>query len=325
MFVALQSGLIRIISDGQLLPTPFLDIRPRVSSGGERGLLGLAFHPNYENNGYFFVNYTAQDGSTRVERYSVSLEDPNDADELSASLVLAVPQPFSNHNGGMLVFAPDGMLLIGMGDGGSGGDPQGHAQNRATLLGSLLRVDVSSAPYTVPPTNPYAAHASYRPETWAFGLRNPWRFSVDRVTGLLYIADVGQSSLEEVNVAPVTTAALNYGWNITEGTNCYNAGSCNRNGLTDPALVYGRQNGCSVIGGYVYRGNDIPEIRGHYFFSDYCQGWLRSFRYERGSVLEQRGWAIENIGSVLSFGEDSSGELYLLSDLGRVYRIVRGS
>jgi glucose/arabinose dehydrogenase len=236
-----------------------------------------------------------------------------------------VSQPFSNHNGGMILFAPDGMLLVGMGDGGSGGDPQGHGQNRATLLGDLLRLDVNSLPYTVPPDNPYAGQQGLRPEIWASGLRNPWRFSVDRETNLLYIADVGQNRLEEVNVALVTTAALNYGWNIMEGTECYSLPLCVKTGLTSPVLVYNRQNGCSVIGGYVYRGNALPEIRGHYFYSDYCNAWLRSFRYHDGAAVERRDWNIPDVGPVLSFGEDSQGELYLLTSSGRIHRIIRGN
>jgi glucose/arabinose dehydrogenase len=324
LFVVQQHGVIRIIENGILLPTPFLDIQSRVLAGGERGLLGLAFHPEYQANGYLYVNYTNTAGHTHVERYSVSPTNPNVADQSSASLLLAIEQPYSNHNGGMILFAPDGMLLIGMGDGGSGGDPHGHGQNRSTLLGSLLRIDVSGSPYSIPPDNPFAGSATFRPEIWASGLRNPWRFSVDRVTGILYIADVGQNRLEEVNAIPVTSAAVNYGWKVMEGNECFQATSCNRNGLTEPVLVYNRQNGCSVIGGYVYRGSAMPEIQGHYFYSDYCASWLRSFRYEAGAALEQQDWDIPDIGSVLSLGEDGSGELYLLTDLGRVYRVIKG-
>jgi glucose/arabinose dehydrogenase len=222
----------------------------------------------------------------------------------------------------MILFAPDGMLLIGMGDGGSGGDPQGHGQNRATLLGDLLRLDVSTLPYSIPPDNPYAGQTGIRAEIWAYGLRNPWRFSVDHSAGLIYIADVGQNRLEEVNVAPVTTAGINYGWNITEGGDCYNNPFCNKSGVTQPVLDYGRDDGCTVIGGYVYRGSAMPEVAGHYFYSDYCEGWLRSFRYQDGAAAERREWDVGNVGTILSFGEDAAGELYVLTQ-NSLYQIVK--
>jgi glucose/arabinose dehydrogenase len=324
MFIVQQNGIIRIFENNQLLPTPFLDIRSRTAAGGERGLLGLAFHPDYASNGFFFVNYTDQQGDTRVERYRVSQNNSNVADAASATLVLMIEQPYSNHNGGMILFAPDGMLLVGMGDGGSGGDPQGHGQNRSSLLGKMLRLNVNSLPYSVPPDNPYAGHPSFRPEIWAYGLRNPWRFSIDRATGTLYIGDVGQNRWEEIDAASALTPGLNYGWNIAEGNACYQV-MCSLAGLAAPVLAYGRGDGCSVIGGYVYRGATIPEIVGHYFYSDYCQAWLRSFRLSDGEATERRDWLLSDLGGVLSMGEDASGELYILTDRGRVYRIVRGT
>lgn len=324
LFVVEQPGRIRIVKSGQLLATPFLDIRSKVSSGGERGLLSVAFHPGYASNGFFYVNYTDLSGNTRVERYQVG-SNPDVADPASAKLILGVTQPYSNHNGGHVLFGPDGMFYIGMGDGGSGGDPQGNGQNRSTLLGKLLRIDVDRGdPYAVPPDNPFVNQTGARGEVWAYGMRNPWRLAFDRPTGLLYIADVGQSAWEEVDVAPASQAGLNYGWNITEGNHCYRPSSgCSMQGLTLPVLEYGHSDGCSITGGYVYRGKRIPEVAGHYFYSDYCSGWVRSFRYQNGSAADQRRWDLPGVGNVLSFGEDAESELYLLSDNGTVYRFAK--
>jgi hypothetical protein len=266
------------------------------------------------------VDYTDTAGDTRVERYRVSA-DPNVADPGSAKPILFVDQPYANHNGGLVVFGPDRKLYIGLGDGGSGGDPQGNGQNHGTLLGKLLRIDVDAGdPYAVPPDNPFVGTNGARGEVWAYGLRNPWRFAFDREAGRLYIADVGQSSREEVDVVPAASGGLNYGWNVMEGDECYGAGSCNQAGLTLPVLAYSHADGCSITGGYVYRGQSIPALRGTYFYSDYCSGWLKSFRYD-GGVTEQRDWSI-GLGSVLSFGEDSAGELYVLTAGGTVYRLV---
>ena len=326
LFVVEQRGRIRIIQDGQLVSAPFLDITSRVSSGGERGLLSLAFHPQYRTNGFFYVNFTDLAGNTRIERFTVS-SNQNVANAASSKLILGVPQPAANHNGGLNLFGPDGMLYIGMGDGGGGGDPQRNGQNRNTLLGSMLRIDVDRGdPYAIPPGNPYAGQANARGELWAIGLRNPWRFAFDRQAGLLYIADVGQSRLEEVSIVPVARAGVNYGWNIMEGSACYSASTCDRQGLELPAVEYDHAAGaCSVTGGFVYRGTAIPEIAGHYFYSDYCAGWVRSFRFSNGTVSDQRSWEMGDLGSVTSFGEDASGELYIVSANGRVYRIVRAT
>ena len=323
LFVLEQAGRIRIIEGGTLLPAPFLDITSIVGSGGERGLLGLAFHPRYATNGFFFVNYTGVDGHTRVARYTVSA-DRNVASVGSAKLIIRVDQPYSNHNGGMIAFGPDGMLYIGMGDGGSGGDPENHAQNRADLLGDMLRLNVDIGdPYTPAAGNPFLSTANVRPEIWAWGLRNPWRFSFDRANGNLYIADVGQGSREEVNVVGSSEAGVNYGWKIMEGRQCYGAQTCTQTGLTLPVLDYPHSGGaCSVTGGYVYRGQAIPGVVGHYFYSDYCAGWLRSFRHDDGAVADDRDWGID-LGNVLSFGEDAAGELYILTATGgRVLRLV---
>ncbi len=322
LFVVEQVGRVRIVENGQLLSTPFLDITDRVGSGGERGLLSIAFHPDYSANGYFYASYTENGGDTRIERYSVTA-DPNRADPSSANLVLSVEQPFGNHNGGLIVFGPDDMLYIGLGDGGSGGDPQGHGQNRNTLLGALLRIDVDGGgPFAVPADNPFVADPGARDEIWAYGLRNPWRFSFDREAGNLYIADVGQSRWEEVNVVPADSGGANYGWNVMEGAHCFASDTCDSSNLVQPVVEYGHGEGCSITGGYVYRGSAIPEIRGHYFYSDFCSGFLRSFRYSGGAVSERREWNVGGLGAVLSFGEDSDGELYVLSGEGRVYRLV---
>jgi glucose/arabinose dehydrogenase len=321
LFVAEQAGVIRIVRAGNVLGVPFLDIRDRVRTGSERGLLSLAFHPGYASNGTFFVNYTAANGATRVERYSI-MADGDVADPGSGHLILEVQQPFSNHNGGHILFGADGMLYVAMGDGGSGGDPQGHGQNRETMLGALLRLDVDGGdPYAIPPDNPYAGSASFRPEIWAWGLRNPWRIAFDRTRGLLYVADVGQDRIEEVDVVPAGEGGLNFGWAIMEGSECFGGGACEGQDLVLPVLEYDHSEGCSVTGGLVYRGSAIPEVRGHYFYSDHCQGWLRSFLYENGAATARRQWNVRAIGDVTSFGEDSDGELYVLSADGRLYRL----
>jgi glucose/arabinose dehydrogenase len=321
LFVVEQAGRIRIIRDGRLLSRPFLDLVALVDYGGERGLLSMAFHPRYAQNGFFFVNYTDRSGNTRVERFHVG-SDPDVADPSSRQLVLEVDQPYANHNGGHILFGPDGMLYIGMGDGGSGGDPHGNGQNRATLLGDLLRIDVDSgSPYAVPADNPFAKSPGLRGEIWAWGLRNPWRFCFDPAEGLLYIADVGQNRWEEIDVVSAREPGLNFGWNRMEGSHCYKAG-CDTKGLVPPAVEYGHGDGCSVTGGFVYRGRRLPGLAGHYFYADYCQGWIRSFLWRGGQVTQHQQWEIPFTGSILSFGLDSAGELYLLTGNGRVSRLV---
>lgn len=327
LFVVEQPGRIRIIENGLLLAAPFLDIAAAVRSGGEQGLLSVAFHPEYGSNGQFFVNFTDGGGATRIVRFTVSA-DRDRADPASARVVLTVAQPFGNHNGGQIAFGPDGMLYIGMGDGGSGGDPLGHGQNRNTLLGALLRIDVNAVePYGVPPDNPHVGAADARPEVWATGLRNPWRFSFDHEAGMIYVADVGQNRREEVNVQPAGTGGLNYGWNRMEGSLCYPAGaSCDASGLVLPAREYTNpDSGCSITGGHVYRGSAIPELVGHYMYADYCRGWVRSFRVAPdGSITEDREWPpLGGLGRISSFGEDASGELYIIVHEGAVHRIVR--
>jgi len=323
LFIVEQPGRIRVVENARLLDTPFLDIADKVRSGGEQGLLSVAFHPQYRSNGLLFVNYTDNNGDTRIERYTVSA-DRNVADPRSAKLILAIDQRYSNHQGGLNLFGPDGMLYIGMGDGGSQGDPHGNGRNPNALLGKLLRINVDHGdPYVIPAANPYA-NGGGRGEIWAIGLRNPWRFAFDRVSGLLYIADVGQDRFEEVDVVPMSIAGVNYGWNIMEGPSCYRSPGCNQAGLQKPALSYSRENStCSVIGGFVYRGQRIPGIQGQYFYSDYCNSWLRSFGFADGKVTDRHEWPVGRLGSIVSFGEDSQGELYICTSSGRVYRIIK--
>ena len=264
LFIVEQPGRIRIVQNGQLVTAPFLDISSRVASGGERGMLSVAFHPQYATNGFLYVYFTGPGGEIRIERFTVS-SNPNAVNAASAKVILTVAHPRSNHNGGLAMFGPDGMLYLGLGDGGGAGDPDRNGQNPNTLLGALLRIDVNSGdPYGIPNGNPFAGRSDARPEIWAIGLRNPWRFAFDAQGGNLYVADVGQGELEEVNVVPSTRAGVNYGWNIMEGSACYGASSCNRDGLELPKLEYRHLgNACSVTGGFVYRGAAIPEIRGH--------------------------------------------------------------
>jgi glucose/arabinose dehydrogenase len=324
LFIVEQAGRIQIVKNGRKLPEPFLDISDRVRSGGEQGLLSMAFHPEYSRNGQFFVNFTDRSGDTRVERFTVS-SNPDVANGASTKLVIGIDQPYSNHNGGLVMFGPDGMLYIGMGDGGSGGDPHRNGQNRNALLGKLLRLNVSRVePYSIPDSNPFRGQSGARPEIWATGMRNPWRFAFDRATNLLYIADVGQNEIEEIDVEPASVAGLNYGWNIMEGDRCYSGSSCDRSGLTMPKVTFNHSGGaCSVTGGFVYRGRRMPSIVGNYFYSDYCAGWLKSFRMQNGTVTDRRDWIpSSNLGHVVSFGEDSAGELYILSESGSVFRMA---
>jgi glucose/arabinose dehydrogenase len=327
LFIVEQGGTVRIVQNGTLLPAPFLDISTSISSGGERGLLGLAFDPDYATNGRFFVHYTDVAGNTRVSMLLRSSADPNLADPASEQLVLAAEQPYPNHNGGQLSFGPDGFLYLGLGDGGSGGDPEGRGQDLTDLLGSILRLDVHGAtPYTIPADNPFAGRTDVHPEIWSYGLRNPWRFSFDRASGDLYIGDVGQSAWEEIDVSPASEGGgkgINFGWNVMEGKHCYSTSSCNQAGLALPVLEYDHGQGCSITGGHVYRGAAIPEIQGHYFYGDYCGGWVRSIRIDADTITQHYQWpALAPGGSITSFGEDAAGELYVVSAGGQVFRIV---
>lgn len=328
LFVVERGGLIRIINgQGSIEETPFLDISEFITSGGERGLLGLAFHPDYAGNGLFFVNYTDLNGNTVIAMYAVSTGDPNVADPASGLEILKIDQPYQNHNGGDLKFGPDGYLYIGTGDGGSGGDPQDNAQNLSSLLGKMLRIDIDNGtPYGIPSNNPYVTEGEVAAEIWASGLRNPWRFSFDRETGDLWIADVGQNEVEEVNFVPSGTGAgWNFGWRCYEGDLEYNTVGCGSSGdYQFPVYQYfhSEDNGCSVTGGYVYRGAEFPSLEGYYFFSDYCNDILYSLRDSSGHwVLEKHGKFSGNNFS--TFGEDGNGEIYMAGiSSGKVWKIT---
>jgi len=312
LFIVLQHGQIVIYDGTKILPQPFLDVTSLVSCCAERGLLGLAFHPHYRDNGFFYINYTDRNGDTVVARYSVSA-DPNRADANSGRPLLNVTQPFANHNGGNLAFGPDGYLYIGLGDGGSGGDPGNRAQNLTTLLGKMLRIDVDSgSPYAIPPSNPFAHDTGARPEIWAYGLRNPWRYSFDRVTGDLWIADVGQGAFEEIDFQPATSiGGENYGWRRMEGTHCFNPSTnCSDASLTLPIFDYSHSEGCSVSGGYRYRGTRYPLLQGVYLFGDYCSGSIWGTTRASNGAFTTRKLLTETI-DISTFGEDVAGELYV--------------
>ncbi len=323
LYIVEKVGRIRVVQDGVLLAAPLLDISDRVGSdGSEQGLLGLAFHPEYGQNGRFFVNYTDRQGNTVVSRFSMAAGwDPDStpaADPGSEMPLLRIEQPAANHNGGHLAFGPDGYLYIGTGDGGASGDRYGNAQNGATLLGAMLRLDVDNRePYTIPADNPFVGDSDVRDEIWAIGLRNPWRYAFDRLTGDLYIADVGQNLYEEVNFQPAGQAGgRNYGWPIMEASHCFPADlECDRTGLTLPLLEYDHSQGCSVTGGYVYRGAEFPELEGVYLFGDYCSGKIWGVATQVGEQPRMVELATVDV-RLSSFGEDEQGELYLL-DMGR--------
>jgi glucose/arabinose dehydrogenase len=325
LFVVEKAGVIRVVSAGDLLPSPFLDISDRVEAdGSEQGLLGLAFHPDFQVNGWFFVNYTGSGGTTIVSRFQAD-EQRLTADAASEENVLTQPQPAANHNGGNLVFGPDGYLYIGLGDGGAAGDQFGNGQNGATWLGAMLRIDVDQLPYAIPPDNPFVGNAAVVDEIWAIGLRNPWRYSFDRLTNDLYIGDVGQAQYEEVDLQRGgSPGGENYGWPIMEGGHCYPPGadSCDQSGLTLPVVEYDHSEGCSITGGYVYRGADNSAMQGLYVFGDYCSGriWgLVSVPGHEPRVAQLRQADLR----LSSFGEDEAGELYLVAiDKGELYHIL---
>jgi glucose/arabinose dehydrogenase len=328
VFVVLQPGQVMVFSDEQSTQSAnvFLDIRDRVNDGGnEEGLLGLAFDPEYGVNGHLYVSYTASDPRRSVVSRFTASAAGDVADAGSELVILEVAQPFANHNGGTIAFGADGMLYIGLGDGGSGGDPLGSGQDVSTLLGSMLRIDVSAAtlaePYRIPVDNPFAASAAgERPEIWAFGLRNPWKFSFDQATGDMWAGDVGQGSYEEVDIIH---AGGNYGWNVMEGLHCYPPPSqgCDTTGLELPITEYDHSQGCSITGGHVYRGERLPGLAGHYIYGDYCSGRIWAVRYD-GDSITQNGLIVDSALMVTSFGTDESGNLYVLASDGHIYRFV---
>lgn len=323
LFVVQQGGIIKIVNtDGTVNATPFLTLTSAtITSGGERGLLGLAFHPNYATNGYFYVNYTNTAGNTVVARYSVSSSDPNVANASSAFILLTVNQPFSNHNGGTIKFGPDGYLYIGMGDGGGAGDTGNRAQNINENLGKILRIDVDSAsPYGIPPTNPYVGIAG-NDEIWSIGMRNPWKFSFNRLNGDLWVADVGQSAAEEINkISSPLPTGLNFGWRCYEGNTIYDtsSGTCPSYGATvAPVTQYSHSSGrCSITGGYLYTGTAYPNFANNYFFADYCSGEIGMIS-TAGTIT----WGYDATNVVTTFGEDKEGELYVAIG-GTIYKII---
>lgn len=321
LFVVEQTGAIRILADGRVLDEPFLDVGESIVAGGEQGLLGLAFHPGYRRNGRSFINYTDVNGDTVVAEVQTS-NDPDVADAGSVTPLLQIDQPFANHNGGQLAFGPDGYLYIATGDGGSAGDPEGNGQNTEALLGKLLRVDVDSGDLDgIPDDNPFASGGG-APEVWAYGLRNPWRFSFDTETDELWIADVGQGDFEEINKSRPDRAGLNYGWNVLEGAECFEAEECDRSDKVPPITGYTHDAGCSVTGGYVYRGTEAPALTGGYIFGDYCSGAIWGID-ARGRSFTEPVELMQSGLSISSFGLDEDGELYL-TDLngGRVLQVV---
>ena len=325
LFVVERTGQIRIIKNGVLLPTAFLDITDKVNSGPEQGILGMAFAPDYATSHMFILHYVDPNLNVVLSRFHAPSATADVADTAERSL-LSVAQPVGDHNGGTVAFGTDGYLYASIGDGGCCGDPDGHGQDRTELLGSILRLDVSgNGAYQIPPTNPWATHASFRHELWNYGLRNPWRFSFDRSTGDLYIADVGDGSREEVDVISHTSSGgENLGWRITEGLECFNGNPCSTTGITMPVLDYGHDEGCAVMGGYVYRGAAIPALRGTYFYADFCSGWVRSFRWVGGVATEKQeyGGMLPSGEQPNSFGEDAAGEMYITTENGSLYRIV---
>jgi uncharacterized protein (TIGR03437 family) len=321
LFLAQQNGIVRILREGSVNPRLFLDITGKTRADGERGLLGLAFPPGFAQSRRFYVHYSDLRGDTTISMYRVS-SDPDVADDTSETILLKVAQPFSNHNGGQIAFGPDGYLYIGLGDGGGGGDPQGNGQNRNTLLGKLLRVDVEREPgnLRIPLANPFV-NMPARPEIWAYGLRNPWRFSFDRDTGDLWIADVGQNMYEEIDFQPASSrGGENYGWNAMEGAHCYRPG-CNPDGLTLPVAEYTHaQGGCSVTGGHVYRGRLSPGLRGIYLYGDLCSG--RIWGIERQGSSWANRLLLTTRFSITTFGQDEAGEIYVAdANTGAIHRI----
>ena len=324
LFVVEQRGRIIIVKDGAVNPTPFLDIVSLVGSDSlERGLLSVAFQPDYATNGFLFVDYTNKEGNTVIARYHVA-DNPDQADPNSAKILLTIDQPYPNHNGGQLAFGPDGYLYVGMGDGGSANDPHNNGQSLNTLLGKILRLDINQGdPYGVPANNPFVNQADARPEIWAYGLRNPWRFSFDRATGDMYIADVGQDRYEEVDVALAgTPGGQNFGWRLMEGAHCFDPANCDPAslGVVLPVAEYDHSQGCSITGGYVYRGEQFPALTGTYFYSDWCSGIIWSLRREADGSWSQAELLPSGL-QVSSFGQDEAGELYVVNYKGDIFQI----
>ena len=327
LFVVQRDGSILIVENGSILTQPFLDVSTKISvDGSERGLLSMAFHPDFAENGYVYVMYTATNGAVTIERYAVTDASPNVASPESATLILSVPHPGLTHNGGLVAFGPDGMLYISIGDGGGRGDPSGNSQNLNVLLGKLLRIDVDGGdPYAIPADNPFRGQAGRRGEIWAYGLRNPWRYTIADAgsAATLFIADVGMDHWEEINVAGLDAAGLNYGWNITEGGHCFRSSPCDIRGITFPIHEYQSAPPCtSITGGFVHDGGGNPEHAGRYFFADYCRGFLRSIVWDGNEVAEAIDWDYGETGwRITSFGRDGHGALYAVLSDGRIMKL----
>ena len=323
LFVASQAGTIWSVSaDGDVLPEPMIDLGPFIVSGGEQGLLGLDLHPNFPADPRAFVNFTGENGDTSISSISLDPANPDRFDVDSLRRLLFIDQPYANHNGGGTVFGPNGNLYLALGDGGAGGDPHDNGQRLDTLLGKILRIDVDAdgREYGIPPGNPFA-DADGMDEIWHYGLRNPWRFSFDRETDDLWIGDVGQGAWEEIDVARGDEGGLNFGWNRMEGAHCYQDDGCSQDGLTLPVTEYGRDLGCTVIGGYVYRGEAFPVLTGTYLFADYCTGLIFGIDSTTSSLIAPAEVG-QSDGNVSAFGEDTNGELYVTTLEGTVYRVT---
>jgi glucose/arabinose dehydrogenase len=327
LFIVERFGVILMMdANRELQETAFLDLTDRVLAGGiEQGLLGLAFHPDYANNGRFYVYYTDQGGRRQLSEFQVSVSDPNIASPDTERVLIELEQPPDatdiRHYAGNLAFGPDGYLYVSMGDGA---DSRDQGQDPNTMFGAVSRIDVDGGdPYGIPPENPFVGGGGAG-EVWSYGLRNPWRFSIDPVDGLIYIADVGHADQEEINVLPIAEGGFNLGWSDVEGTRCFHVVECDLANYTSPVLTYSHEEGCSITGGYVYRGAAIPELTGTYFYSDWCSEWIRSFKYVGGQVTEERDWTedLGMLGQINTFGVDSAGELYVGTHEGLVARFV---
>ena len=322
LFVVERAGRVRVVKGGVLLPTPFLDITGRVGTVFERGLLGMAFDPQYGSNGRFYVYYIDRSDNVVVERFTST--PGADVAGPSGGVVISFHHGGENLHGGTLTFGPDGMLYFASGDGGCCEDVPNNSQNMGVLLGKMVRIDVRTSPYTVPSSNPFVGRAGVRPEIWASGLRNPWRLTFAEPSGLLYIADVGEREVEEINVVRSTDAGLNFGWRLMEGPACFNPSTNCQAGvdLTLPVHAYQHAEGCAIMGGFVYRGSEIRGLVGHYVYADFCEGWLRSFRWTGSGTTAHRQFDGISLPGVVSFGRDAAGELYMIAE-SRVWKIVR--